>query len=208
MSLEQAYNEWSEQYDSNNNKTRDLEAVALRATLQEIAFKSCLEIGCGTGKNTVWLSSRAQRITAVDLSEKMLSKAREKNSSGNVSFVQADIRQPWKFLSSNYELVTFSLVLEHVADLGHVLGEASEALVPGGYLYIGELHPFKQYLGSKEHFEKDGITQYVEAYTHHVSDYIQAAKENGLILEDLKEFFDPDNSVTPRILACLFTKVE
>ena len=52
MSVEQAYNNWAEQYDSNENKTRDLEAKALREVLADMIFENCLEIGCGTGKNT------------------------------------------------------------------------------------------------------------------------------------------------------------
>jgi hypothetical protein len=30
MNTQQAYNSWSEQYDTNENKTRDLEAISLR----------------------------------------------------------------------------------------------------------------------------------------------------------------------------------
>lgn len=77
MDVKQAYNSWSDQYDSNNNKTRDLEAIALRRTLTEINFTDCLEIGCGTGKNTQWLLTKTNAITAVDLSENMLAKAEE-----------------------------------------------------------------------------------------------------------------------------------
>lgn len=52
MNVETAYNKWAEQYDTNENKTRDLEGVSLRKTLANINFEECLEIGCGTGKNT------------------------------------------------------------------------------------------------------------------------------------------------------------
>ncbi len=49
MDTEQAYDIWADQYDSNLNKTRDLEAFALQYTLKEIDFKHVLEIGCDTG---------------------------------------------------------------------------------------------------------------------------------------------------------------
>jgi ubiquinone/menaquinone biosynthesis C-methylase UbiE len=55
MSIQKAYDNWSSQYDNNDNKTRDLEARALQETLAGIQFTNCLEIGCGTGKNTAWL---------------------------------------------------------------------------------------------------------------------------------------------------------
>ncbi len=78
MNVQQSYDSWSSQYDTNKNKTRDLEALSLRTTLLNIPFDSCLEIGCGTGKNTEWLVTRAGHITAVDLSEGMLAIARSK----------------------------------------------------------------------------------------------------------------------------------
>src|SRR5215217_2611381 len=87
MDIRQAYDKWSSQYDTNENKTRDLEAQALRICLDEIQFASCLEIGCGTGKNTEWLITKAKKITAIDLSEEMLAKAREKISSDRVEFI-------------------------------------------------------------------------------------------------------------------------
>ncbi len=58
MDVQEAYKYWSEQYDTNINKTRELEAISLRDTLSEIKFEKCLEIGCGTGKNTEWLITK------------------------------------------------------------------------------------------------------------------------------------------------------
>ena len=79
MNVQQSYNYWAEQYDTNDNKTRDLEAIALRKTLSNISFDSVLEIGCGTGKNTAWLLEKAKQVTAIDLSEEMLGKSKRKN---------------------------------------------------------------------------------------------------------------------------------
>jgi SAM-dependent methyltransferase len=97
MNTEQAYNQWAAQYDTNINRTRDLEAVVLRQSLKNIPFNSCLEIGCGTGKNTEWLVTKAQQITSADLSQEMLAKAKEKINSDKVNFIQADINEPWDF---------------------------------------------------------------------------------------------------------------
>ena len=94
MNIKQAYAIWSKYYDTNNNKTRDLEAIALRTTLNKIRFDNCLEIGCGTGKNTEWLLTKAKHIKAIDLSNEMLSVARQKINAENVVFQQADITHP------------------------------------------------------------------------------------------------------------------
>jgi ubiquinone/menaquinone biosynthesis C-methylase UbiE len=208
MSVQQAYNSWAEQYDTNLNKTRDLEAKVLRTTLANIAVENCLEIGCGTGKNTAWFIEKANHVTAVDLSEEMLAKAKEKIASAKVKFVQADITKDWKFTKGLYDLVSFSLVLEHIEDLDQIFKKLSAVLETGGHVYIGELHPFKQYTGSKARFETKEGTQVVQCFNHHVSDFIQPAKKYGLQLADINEYFDDDNrNEIPRILTILLKKV-
>lgn len=208
MDTRQAYNSWSFQYDTNDNKTRDLEGKALRTILADLSFDTCLEIGCGTGKNTQWLITKAKHITAIDLSEGMLAKAKEKIISENVQFIQADITTPWTFGNQLYDLVTFSLVLEHIDHLDPIFKEVAQSLCTGGYVYIGELHPFKQYIGSKARFDTEHGRHVLQCFNHNISDFIQTAKKHGLQLVDVNEFFDDDSSNDiPRILTILLKKV-
>lgn len=207
MDVRQAYNQWADQYDSNHNRTRDLEAFCLRSMLPEIHFETCLEIGCGTGKNTGWLASKGLRVTAVDLSEEMIERGRDKIQSEKVVFIAADINREWNFIDHQYDLATFSLVLEHIEDLNAVFARLATAIRPGGYVYVGELHPFKQYSGTKARFETATGTQVVTCYTHHVSDFTSSAYANGFDIIQLKEFFDNDDRNTiPRILGIIFRK--
>ncbi|WP_276088811.1 class I SAM-dependent methyltransferase [Pedobacter sp. JY14-1] len=207
MNTKQAYNIWAAQYDTNDNKTRDLEGLALKLTLASAPFHKVLEIGCGTGKNTEWLINRAALITAVDLSDQMLARAKDKVVSNRVQFKQADITSRWNFRDGLYDLVTFSLVLEHIENLDYIFNEVSKSLNPGGYVYIGELHPFKQYSGTKARFDTEEGRQVVDCFNHNVSDFIQAGKKHGLSLVDLEEYFDDnDRSEIPRILTILLKK--
>ena len=207
MNVQQSYDIWSAQYDTNKNKTRDLEAQALRAVLSKITFDTCLEIGCGTGKNTEWLVTRADHVTAVDLSEGMLAIARSKVASDKVLFRQADITKPWAFADKSYDLVGFSLVLEHIENLDFIFSEVSKVIAPGGYVYIGELHPFKQYSGTKARFDTADGQQVVTCFDHHVSDFVQAAQDHGFEVLRLREHFDDDDRTTvPRILCLLLKK--
>lgn len=184
-----------------------MEAKALRETLGDITFNSCLEVGCGTGKNTEWLLEKTESITAVDLSEEMLSKAKEKINSDKVEFLKVDINNEWNFTEKTFDLVSFSLVLEHIQNLDQIFKEAFKKLNDGGYIYIGELHPFKQYSGSKARFETQEGLQIVQCYDHHLSDFIQTAKKYGLAITDVDEYFDNDDRTTlPRILVLLFQK--
>jgi ubiquinone/menaquinone biosynthesis C-methylase UbiE len=207
MDTRQAYNDWAAQYDTNLNRTRDLEARSLRVTLKDLPFETCLEIGCGTGKNTVWLIEKAGHITAVDLSEEMLAKARAKIKTPAVDFVQADITADWTFRDKLYDLVTFSLVLEHIADPGAIFSKVAASLKEGGYVYIGELHPCKQYAGSKARFETPAGTQVVDCFNHHVSDFTELPRQYGLVPVLVNEYFDADDrNGVPRILTVVLQK--
>ncbi len=205
MKPNEAYGLWAEIYDSNENSTRDLEAVSLRNTLDQFRFENCLEIGCGTGKNTAFLTEIAKRVIAADLTEQMLQKAREKNISRNAEFMLFDARGEWIFKGPKFDLITFSLVLEHIEDLDAVFAKAATFIAPGGYVYVGELHPFKQYTGTKARFESREGTRIVECYDHNISDFTSAASSNNFDIVMINEYFDEANRRgIPRILTILF----
>jgi predicted TPR repeat methyltransferase len=207
MDIKQAYNLWAEQYDSNVNKTRDLEALSLREILCHVRFERCLEIGCGTGKNTEYLSSRAAKLTSVDLSDEMLKKARLKFKAENVEFIRADINEDWTFINGKYELVTFSLILEHIENLENIFCKVEKVTLSGSHVYIGELHPYKQYSGSKARFETEHGQQTVTCFTHNISDFTSAAAKYGFEILALREYFDDNNKASvPRILTLLLKK--
>lgn len=208
MSTQQLYDQWSSTYDEVENKTRDLEKLAGQQVLSGISADSIIELGCGTGKNTEWLAAKASHITAVDLSEEMMAKAKLKVNRANVIFQQADITQPWNFTDRKADLITCSLILEHIEDLNAVFDQVSSHLKENGCFYVCELHPFKQYIGSKARFETPGGTQVLQCYTHHITDYLNAATAYNLVLIKLNEWFDDNGADTvPRLISFLFKKV-
>lgn len=207
MNVEEAYNDWSEQYDTNLNKTRDLEAVSIRETLNDITFENCLEIGCGTGKNTAWLITKGNKILAIDLSAEMLEIAKVKVPYKNVRFHKTDINSEWDFTDEQFDLVVCSLVLEHIENIDRVIKLIAGCLKVNGILYIGELHPFKQYSGSKAKFQNEKGEQIVTCFTHHISEFTTSAKKYGFNIDDIKEYFDDNNTTSiPRILTLKFVK--
>jgi ubiquinone/menaquinone biosynthesis C-methylase UbiE len=149
MNIQNAYNEWSEIYDSNTNLTRDLDQKVTQDLLGNLQFDSILELGCGTGKNTAFLSQIGKRVHALDFSLGMIEKAKEKIKKDNVHFSIADLTKRWPCEDEDYDLITCNLVLEHIKDLPHIFSEASRVLKVKGKFFINELHPFKQYQGTK-----------------------------------------------------------
>lgn len=207
MNIQEAYNQWASTYNDVINLTRDVELKAKMSTLSTLSFTHVLELGCGTGKNTAWLLQHAKSVTAVDFSEQMLARAKERVKNKRVNFVQADINQPWSFATTEYDLITCSLVLEHIENLQAVFEKASKCLGSGGHFYIGELHPFKQYAGSKARFEAENEVKILDCYTHHVSEFVQHAHAFGFAMAELNEWFDDDSkSGIPRVLTLLFRK--
>lgn len=207
MNNQKAYNVWSKSYDTVENKTRDLEAKALCEMISGEDL-DILEIGCGTGKNTEFLQTKAKHLVGADFSAEMLERAKEKITAKNVQFLQMDLREDWEFPENSFDLITCSLALEHIENLDFIFEKANKVLRENGRFYIGELHPFKQYQGSKARFETNSGVFELECFVHHISEFFGAGKRNNFELIELKEWFDDeDKTKIPRLLTMIFSKV-
>jgi predicted TPR repeat methyltransferase len=207
MSIEKAYNIWASQYDSNLNLTRDLDKKCTIETLKNLDFKNVLELGCGTGKNTEWLLNKAERIIGLDFSQEMLHKAKAKIFDKRVIFKKADLTKDWEIENNFVDLITASLTLEHIKNLGHIFSQANLKLKKNGLFFISELHPFKQYSGSKARYETENGIKELEVYIHDISEYMDTAKNNGFQLIELKEWFDESSeNEIPRLISFVFKK--
>ena len=207
MDTQQAYNQWAATYDSVVNKTRDLELLAGQELLSNADFTTVLEIGCGTGKNTAWISQRTKTLTSVDFSDGMINIAKEKIKDEHVKFQQADLAKPWDF--KKVSLIICSLVLEHIENIDFIFEQAANTLETNGCFYICELHPYKQLEGSRAKFEQGDKLVELEYFIHHIGDFFSAAIKNGFQCINLKEWFDENNrSTTPRLVSFLFKKIQ
>ena len=207
MSVQESYNDWSATYDTDENLTRDLDQAVTRDALAGWQCRSILEVGCGTGKNTALLAQIGDRVCALDLSEGMITRAKEKLASDNVIFALADITKQWPCADESADLVVCNLVLEHIEDLSFVFSEASRSLMEGGRFFICELHPFLQYQGKKARFHRDQGTTEIRAFVHHLSDFLEAAEEVGLTLQGFREWWhEEDQDQPPRLVSFMFEK--
>ncbi len=200
-----AYDVWAEVYDTQVNVTRDLDARILREQDSSLFQGDVLEVGCGTGKNTEWIASRARSLLALDASEMMLKRARERAGVERVRFVHHDLRKPWPARDSSHDTVTCNLVLEHIEDLSFVFSEARRVLRPGGSFFVCELHPFRQLQGRQAYFmnPETGTVQHIRSYLHDVSDYLSAALGSSFVLVRAQEWRDDGEPKTavPRLLS-------
>ena len=206
-SIREAYDNWSAKYDSDRNLTRDLDRIVTQKTLVNLNCNLIAEIGCGTGKNTSFLSQISSKVWAIDFSQAMLNKATEKLNSDNVTFSVGNITEKWTLNNRSVDLVTCNLVLEHIQDLDFIFSEADRVLIDGGIFFISELHPFRQYLGAKANFKMSEEAIEITSFVHHVSDFLNTAKDNGFIVKDFQEWWhEVDKDKPPRLVSFTFKK--
>jgi len=101
-----------------------------------------LDVGCGGGFLTNYLAELGHHVSGVDLSEKSLEVAREKDQSKNVDYKVASAYE-LPFEAATFDAVCAMDLLEHVEDPACVVKEASRVLKPGGIFFF---HTFNRNL--------------------------------------------------------------
>ena len=91
-----------------------------------------LDLGCGTGLCGTVLRERARKLVGVDLSAKMLAKARERGIYDEL--IQGDVMIPLEAAQSAFDLIVAWDVFAYIGDLAPVFQAAKKALRGGGRL--------------------------------------------------------------------------
>jgi SAM-dependent methyltransferase len=96
-----------------------------------------LDLGCGDGRNAIWLAERGWDVTAVDFSSVALDRARRVAAGRGVT---VDLRQEdlltWVPPARRYDLVALLYVHLPSRDLAQLHARAAAAVAPGGVLII------------------------------------------------------------------------
>ena len=199
------YNAWAYQYDNNINPTRDLDKTVTKESLSNIDFFKVLELGCGSGKNTEWLITKADKLVGLDFSKNMLDLARNKITSKKVTFINTDLNEKWPVNNNSFDLATINLTLEHIEILDHIFNSLFMKLTQGGKCFVCELHPKKQLAGSKARFEENETEIALDVFYHSELEYIDSAEKAGFNLIAKKDWYDNEKDV-PRLISFLFEK--
>lgn len=95
-----------------------------------------LDVGCGDGKITAWISSKVPdgMVEGMDISERMVFEARTQFGQGNLSFFKASA-EAIPFSGRFDKLVSFS-TLHWVLDQKGALQSMKESLKPGGAMLL------------------------------------------------------------------------
>ena len=199
------YDNWAPHYDNNINPTRDLDKLVTKKSLYNLNFSNVLELGCGSGKNTKWLITNADKLVGLDFSDGMLDLARYKISSQNVTFIKTNLNEKWPVDNNAFDLATINLTLEHIEILDHIFNSVIMKLTKAGKCFVCELHPKKQLAGSKARFEENGTEKVLDVFQHSELDYVQSAEKAGFNLLAKKDWYDNEKDL-PRLISFLFEK--
>ncbi len=101
-----------------------------------------LEIGCGTGHWTLFFRQKGLKLTAIDLSGKMMDKAIKKNPK-KVHFEKMNV-EDMKFKDHAFENINTITTLEFVENLEQAFKEIDRVLRPGGSLVVGCLNELSE----------------------------------------------------------------
>ena len=203
--IKEDYDSWADNYDNDFNPTRDLDKIATIQSLSNLQFFNVLELGCGSGKNTEWLISKANKLVGLDFSKNMLDLARKKIKTNRATFINTDLNEDWPVNDNSFDLATINLTLEHIEVLEHIFNALFFKLTQGGKCFVCELHPKKQLAGSKAQFEENGTKKVLDVFQHSEKDYIQTAEKEGFKLLSKKSWYD-DKKDLPRLISFLFEK--
>lgn len=154
--------EFFERYSAFPRSVEGLSAAGewheLKRLLPDLAGKRVLDLGCGFGWHCRYAAQQgAADVVGVDLSEKMLERARRDTAEEHVRYLRCAM-EDIDFPSGSFDVVLSSLALHYVEDLALVVGKVWDCLAPGGHFIFSCEHPVFTAEGSQEWYADEAGT--------------------------------------------------
>jgi SAM-dependent methyltransferase len=179
----------------------------------EVSGRSLLHLQCHFGLDTLSWARRGARVTGLDFSEPAIEAARTlaQDTGLDAEFVVASLYDaPAALGDRRFDVVYTGLgALNWLPDIRKWAGVVARLVVPGGFLYLSEFHPFTWVFGDddltvehdyfqREPFEFDDPGTYAdlaaatasnrtEEWQHTLGDVVTAVIDAGLRVELLRE---------------------
>jgi ubiquinone/menaquinone biosynthesis C-methylase UbiE len=108
-----------------------------------IEGQSVIDLGCGEGSNTRRFARRGGRMTGVDLSEKMIAKARAYEAAEplGITYEVASFTTLTGFADDSFDCALSTMALMNGPDFPGAMRATRRVLKPGGMLCISVRHP-------------------------------------------------------------------
>lgn len=114
---------------------------SLRRLLPPLRGRQVLDLGCGFGWFCRWAAGQgAARVLGVEISERMLARARAQTPDPAVTYLKADLER-FEPEAEAFDLAYSSLAFHYLTDLAGLLRRVHAGLRPGGALVCSVEHP-------------------------------------------------------------------
>ncbi|WP_413381977.1 class I SAM-dependent methyltransferase [Alkalihalobacillus sp. 1P02AB] len=180
----------------------------LQPLIPDLQGKSVLDLGCGFGWHCKYaLEQGASKVVGVDISTKMLEKARTLIKDERVEFIEQPI-EDIEFPAYSFDVVISSLAFHYLRSFSEVVKKISNLLKPGGTLIFTVEHPIFTARAEQDwHYDQKGkrlhwpiddyqdeslretsfLTENVVKYHRTVSTYLNNVIDAGLQIKAIRE---------------------
>lgn len=211
---ENKYDELSffEKYSKMNRSIHGLSGAGewpeLKKLLPDFEGKTVLDLGCGYGWHCEYAASNgARKVIGVDLSEKMLAVANEKNHFSNVTYSLCAMEEV-AFEKGEFDMILSSLAFHYVKEFQELITRIHEMLAPQGKLIFSVEHPIFTAYGTQDwyydengeilhfpvdHYFREGerkaifLGESVTKYHRTLQDYLGTLLHTGFIIKEIVE---------------------
>lgn len=167
-----------------------------------------LDFACGSGITTIELSKNVKKITAIDISEKMIEVAKQKTidkNINNIEFKQADLFES-QLNDTKYNAVLAFNILCFIEDLDEVLIRVKDLLLPSGIFIsatdcLREKRSFSTMVNT--FLSKFGLIPFIKKYS--MAELEDAIRRNGFDIIETKNLHDnpPNYYIVAKKNGCL-----
>lgn len=120
---------------------------AVRSLLPDLAGARVIDLGCGFGAFARWAAERGvAEVRALDLSERMLERARADSADRRIRYEHADLEE-LELPPGAFDLAYSALTLHYLIDLTRLMRVVHQSLRPGGWfvfehpIYMAPVRP-------------------------------------------------------------------
>lgn len=181
---------------------------AFRALLPELRGKKVLDLGCGFGWHCRYArEQQARSVVGVDLSAKMLTRARESTNDPAIEYRRLAI-EDMDFAAGEFDVVLSSLALHYIERFDIVCQRVQHCLVPGGSFVLSVEHPIFTALAAQDwyynqsgerlhwpvdHYQDEGprVARFLEhdvvKYHRTIATYVNTLLHSGFTMTQLAE---------------------
>jgi ubiquinone/menaquinone biosynthesis C-methylase UbiE len=183
LSVEEGYEIWAPNYDSDLNPLLRLEERILKPRIPPLEGKTVLDIACGTGR---WLShmvrSGASIAMGIDISSAMLANARQKDCLQGRLVKANCLTLP--FGTEMADLAICSFALRHISDTTMLAQELGRVTRDGSSLYFTDIHPEAYARGWRTGFRHRAGPRQIATSAFSVENLVASFESQGFKLSE------------------------